>query len=217
MAKIRHNRKAVPMPARTGKKEQEREARIMAARQRCRLPKFVALASILIDKWRKNNALQDDIASLPANERRFYAMQLAKVDKQLAKVVKLLFTEKPRPGSPMMRDASDLLLCLLQAVCSAKKMPETCMHMDVHAVVTYLVYVALHEWQAMECDDPDSMASRKEVQDMITQLRIFCDHAIKSDSALIPALNDVYCATRNTLHSGAPLPHYEGVPEVEVA
>ena len=191
-----------------GKKAQEREARIQAARQRKRLPKFVALASILIDKWRKNDALQADIASLPANERRFYGMQLAKTDKAINGVVRLLFSEKPRPGSPMMQDASDLLLGLLRAVCEAKAMPEVCMHMDVHAVVTYLVYTALQEWQTMEQDQ------RPEIRHMLTQLRVLCDHAIPSNSPLIPALNDVFIQTRNTLHSGAPLPYYEGVPEV---
>ena len=195
-------------PQAPGKKAAEREARIQAARQRNRLPKFVALASILIDKWRKTEALQDDIATLPPNERRFFKMQLAKCDKAIMTVVRLLFTEKPSPTSPLMRDASDLLLCLLRSVCEAKAMPEVCMHQDVHAVVTYLVYTALQEWQNME-QDP-----RPEIRHMITQLRILCDHAIPADSPLIPALNDVFILTRNTLHSGAPLPYYDGVPEV---
>lgn len=206
----RRHRHAQPAPAKPGRKAQEREARIQAARQRDRLPKFIALASILIDKWRKNEALQDDIASLPANERRFYKMQLAKIDKQLVKVVKLLFTEKPRPGSPMMRDASDLLLYLLQSVCTAKAMPETCMHKDVHAVMTYLVYTALQEWQW-------NTDAKEEVRHLIICLGAFCNHAIGKDSPLIPALNEVFCLTRNRLHSGAQLPHYDGVPEVEVA
>ena len=212
----KHERKQAS-PGRPGKKAQEREARIQAARQRARLPKFLALASILIDKWRRNDALIDDVAFLPANERRFYKMQLAKVDKAVARVVGMVFHEKPRPGSPMMQDASDLLLKLLQAVCTAKSMPETCMHMDVHAVMTYLVYTALREWQSMEWDNTASMAASPEVRHMMTQLGVFCDHVIKADNPLIPALNEAFCSTRDILHSGAPLPHYDGVPEVEVA
>lgn len=204
-------------PQTQGKKATEREARIQAARQRNRLPKFVALASIVVNKWRTNEALQDDIATLPANERRFYKMQLAKVDKAIARVVTITFSEKPRPGSPMMQDASNLLLHILQTVCTVKSMPETCMHMDVHAVITYLIYTALREWQTMEWDNPESKAASPEVRRMITQLGIFCDHIIRADSPLVPALNEAFCVTRNTLHSGAPLPHYEGVPEVEVA
>ena len=205
----RHHRK-LQDPAKPGRKAQEREARIQAARQRDRLPKFIALASILVDKWRKNEALQDDIASMPANERRYYKMQLAKIDKTIGRVVPLLFSERPRPGSSMMRDASDLLLYLLQAVCSAKSMPETCMHKDVHAVMTYIVYVALQESQW-------NMDAREEVRHLISCLGAFCNHAIPANSELIPALNEVFCLTRNRLHSGAELPHYEGVPEVEVA
>ena len=91
------------------------------------------------------------------------------------------------------------------------------MHMDVHAVVTYLVYVALQEWQTMESKDPDSMAARDEVGNMIKQLRIFCDYAIKADSHLIPALNEAFCITRDVLHNGASLPYYENVPEVVVS
>lgn len=214
MAHRKHFAKDINVP---GKKAEKREARIQAARQRNRLPKFVALASILIDKWRKNEALQDDIASLPANERRYYKMQLAKVDKAIGKVVKLLFSERPRPGSSMMQDASGLLLGLLQSVCSAQKMPETCMHMDVHAVITYIIYTALREWQTTEWDKDGSLASSEEVRHLITWLGVFCDHIIPADSPLVPALNDVFCETRNLLHSGAPLPHYDGVPEVEVA
>lgn len=214
MSKHRKFAKDINVP---GKKAQEREARIQAARQRARLPKFLALASILIDKWRRNDALIDDVASLSANERRFYKMQLAKVDKAIARVVGMVFHEKPRPGSQMMQDASDLLLKLLQAVCTAKSMPETCMHMDVHAVMTYLVYTALREWQSMEWDNQESKAASPEVRYMITQLGIFCDHIIRADSPLIPALNEAFCLTRNVLHSGAPLPHYDGVQEVEVA
>ena len=206
----RHHRNAQAAPAKPGKKALKREARIQAARQRDRLPKFIALASILIDKWRRNEALQDDIASLPANERRFYRMQLAKIDKAIGKVVPMLFHERPRPGSPMMRDASDLLLYLLQAVCTAKSMPETCMHMDVHSVITYIVYTALQESQW-------NMDAPEDVRHLITCLGAFCNHTIKADSPLIPALNEVFCKTRNRLHSGAELPHYEGVPEVEVA
>lgn len=190
-----------------GKKAAEREARIQAARQRNRLPKFVALASILVDKWRKHEVLKEDLAALSVNERRFYAMQLAKCEKAISNVVRLVYTETPSPTSPLMRDASELLHGLLRSVCGSKAMPEVCMHMDVHAVVTYLVYVALHEWQTME-QDP-----RKEIRHMITQLRILCDHAIPADSPLIPALNEAFCETRNMLHSGAPLPHYD-LPEV---
>ena len=59
-----------------GKKAEEREARIKAARQRMRLHTFTALALLVCDKWRTNPALQEDIAELPANERRFLKMQV---------------------------------------------------------------------------------------------------------------------------------------------
>jgi len=206
-----------------GKKAQEREARIQAARQRMRFHTFVALALLCMDKWIKNQELQEDIADLPANERRYYKMQIAKCHKRVQAVVRLLHDKAVWPTSPtgtFWQDATTRNDTLLHCICfDTPSMPETCRYLDVHAILTYLIYVALHEWETMELrsDKEDSLARLETVDDMITAIQQFSDHIIPEDSQFITPLNDVYCYTRNYLHSGAPVPFYPGLPVRECA
>jgi hypothetical protein len=188
-----------------GKKAEEREARIKAARQRMRLHTFTALALLVCDKWRTNPALQEDIAELPANERRFLKMQVAKCHKSVQAVVRMLHaqTQWPSQSSAFFQDASALMQMLLERVCNAERMPEYCTYIAVQSVVTYLVYAAIYELQAMVFDE------RAEVQAMLRDMGILGDHLIQNDSPYLDALNDVFWATRNTMHAGAPLPVWD--------
>ena len=201
-----------------GKKAAERETRIRAAQQRMRFHSFVAWALLVCDKWSSNPELQEDVSSLPVNERRYIKMQIAKCHKRVKEVVRLLQYKKAWPTGPtnaFFQDASAKIRKVIDVICiDTPSMPEVCRYMDVHAILTYLVYVALHEWQTMELrsGNEDSIARYDAVDDMITALQQFSDHIIPADSWLITPLNDVYCYTRNYLHSGAPVPFYESLP-----
>lgn len=215
----RHHRKFVRDINVPGKKAQEREQRMQAARQRMRFHTFVALALLCFDKWRHNPDLQEDIAGFSPNERRYYKMQTAKCFKRIQCVIRYLHEKSAypkRPTNAFFEDASTRIQRVLFCVCDAPSMPETCRYTDVHAIVTYLVYVALHEWGIMDTQNgnAESFAFTDEYESMMVALRQFCDHAIPADSPFVAPMNEAYRKTRDLLHSGAPVPHYENVPEV---
>jgi hypothetical protein len=186
-----------------GKKAQERERRQRQAQQRMRLHTFSALALMVLTKWQDNAILLDDIKHLPANERRYIPMQVARCKRSVETVVRMLNRTDgwAAPNSAFFNDASDKIQTLLTSVCNV--LPETCRGIDIHSVMTYLIYAALYEWQAMVMDD------RKEVQQMISALGAFADHLIKNDSPLLTPMNIVFWNTRSYLHSGALLPIWD--------
>jgi hypothetical protein len=191
-----------------GKKALEREQRQQAARQKMRLHKFTALALLMLDKWQTNEALKEDIASLPANERRYIKMQVAKCRKATRTVIRMLHEQKkfPSPNNAFFLDAMSILNDLLHRICYAPSTPETCRHIDVHSVLTYLVYAALYEWRLKESDGREK---QKDINHMIGSLGALGNHLIPFDSPMAKTLNDVFWETRDTLHSGAALPQYK--------
>ena len=218
----RHHKKsqaAAFMPKPGGKKELERQCRERAAKQRLRLHKFCAVMLLLFDKWLHNEYILDDIEGLPANERRFIKMQRSKCLLRTQAAVRLL-NEKEHyapGGSAFFRDASNEAVALMKKVCDAPSMPETCRYMDVHAAVTYVMYAALRDWEAMEVmgGKEDSLCRCPEVMDMISAIGIFCDHLVPLGSFLAQPINDVYWSTRDGLHAGAPLPDWFGTMKEE--
>ena len=206
----KHHRHTQPAPQRPGKKAAEREARIQAARQRMLFHKFVALALLCLDQWQKSADIQDDIAGLPTNERRFFTMQIAKCLKRVQDVVRILHNAETWPKSPtgaFYQDASDQEHRLLHIICfDTPSMPKACRCMDVHAVITYLIYCCINDWFAMHMDS--EIAQTAEFADMYLALKAFANHVIAADSPLIVPLNEVYWSTRESLHAGAPLPDY---------
>ena len=204
----RHHKKPQTQQPQSGKKAQEREHRQRQARQRVRLHTFTAMALMVLDKWNNNEYLRADIDGLPANERRFLKMQIAKCLKVTRVVVRQLHDRQQwaSPNSAFFQDASALFQDLLARICTAPATPELCRHMDIHSVMTYIIYAALYEWQYMETDEQQDT---EEVQRMIASLGVLADHLITNDSPFLQTLNDVFWATRDHLHSGAILPLWD--------
>jgi hypothetical protein len=186
-----------------GKKEQERQQRQQAARQRMRLHTFTALALMLLTKSQDNDIIREDMRTLPANERRYIPMQVARCKRSCEAVVRMLnrADQWPATSSAFFEDASDKVQTLLTAVCNV--LPLTCSGIDIHIVMTYLIYAALYEWQAMAQDE------RAEVQRMIADMHAFADHILQNDSPLLLPMNRVFWSMRDFLHSGAPLPVWD--------
>lgn len=202
------------MPKPDGKKELERQQRQKAARQRMRFHTLVVLTLMCFDKCRTNDAIKNDVAALPRNEQMFFRMQSGKCHKRVQAVVQMLhdLAAWPAPSSTFFQDASALMIKLLHEICSAPSFPEEATYLDVHAVMTYLCYAALRDWEAMQImgNDPGSLCRRKEVREMIRNAGIFADHLIPPESPLVKPFNEVYWQTRNMLHAGAPLPDWFG-------
>lgn len=210
----RHHHKTQSIqPKQNGKKEQERQRRIRQAKQRMRIHTFTALALLIFEKWEEVDLLQKGINSLSANERRFWKMSIAKCHKSIKKVVTLLHkdTPFPAPGSQFFIDAAKWEQDLLSMLIHAPSMPDMCMHIDVFAMLTYIIYAAMREWQVMErrMEKPNSLCDAPEVCDMIRNIGIFGDHIIPVDSKFILPMNEVFWATRESLHAGAPLPIWD--------
>lgn len=203
-----HHKQDKPQQMQGGKKAQEQERRIRQARQRMRLHTFTALALMVLDNWKKNDLLLADINNLPSNERRFLKMQIAKCFKATQVVVRMLHKKEqwPSQSSTFFIDASAIFRDLLQRICTSPTTPQMCRHMDVHSVLTYLIYAALYEWQSMEQDE---RKDTEEVQYMIKIFGVLADHLIPNDSPFLQTMNDVFWATRNSLHSGAILPIWD--------
>ena len=200
----RNRKKAKPsLPTGPGKKEQERQRRQRAAQQRMRLHTFTALALMILTKWQDNALIRDDLRDYPANERRYIPMQVARCRKSCEAVVRMLNRTDswPSPSSAFFENASDKIETILTAVCNV--LPETCRAVDIHTVMTYIVYAALYEWQAIAQD------ARNEVLKMLADLGAFSDHIIQNDSPLLLPMNRVHWGLRDYLHSGAPLPVWD--------
>lgn len=207
-----HSRKhKFPQPA-IGKKELERQQRQTAARQRMRFHTIVALTLMCCDKWRTNEALQEEIAIQPLNERKFLRMQAGKCHKRVQTVVQMLHHLQawPAPNSAFFEDASSLMIDLYKTACAVPSCPDDVSYIEMHAMMTYLCYAALRDWSAMQSlgADPDSLCRRKEVQDMIRNVGIFSDHLIPLESPLVKPWNELYWQTRDRIHAGAPLPDW---------
>lgn len=187
-----------------GKKAEEREARIKAARQRMRLHAFVAVLLDIFYQWRNNGKLKAEIAKLPVNERRYIGMQTAKVEKRLKAVVRMLGADYPRSaGSAFFGDASAMVNHVLAHVCRDSVTPPDTNSLEVHSVMTYIFTAAVYEMDVVCPDD------RPEVQAFLRDGMAFADHIIPNDSRMLMPLNDTYWATREYLHSGAPLPVWD--------
>lgn len=184
-----------------GKKSKEREARIRAARQRKRLQMFIALISMILDGWHRQD-ISDDIDGLPPNERRFLRMQIAKCEKSVNAAIAVVYSKSPASDNAFCDDTKDVLKMLLHEVCSFRTMPEVCSYMDIHAVMSYLVYAALYELWRME-------DQCQEVITLIRNLGVLCDHIIPNDSPLLLPMNGIFWTTRDRLHSGALLPVWD--------
>ena len=204
----RHDHKKAPIIPGTGKKAQERQQRQQQGRQKMRLHMFTALALLVLDRWQTNEFLIDDIACLPANERRFLKMQIAKCKKATQAVIRMLHDEFPYPSrsSTFFQDASDMMQDLLSRICNHPMTPKICRYMDVHSVLTYLIYAALNDGQIMETD---GRQDRQEVCYMITILGVLSNHLIKNDSPMLQAMSAVFWDTRDMLHSGAALKEWD--------
>ena len=187
-----------------GKKAALREARVQAARQRMRLHAFVAVLLDIFYQWRTNDKLKDEIAKLPANERRYIGMQTAKVEKRLKVIVRMLGADYPRSaGSALFADASAMVNLVLAHICRNSVTPLDTNCLEVQCVMTYIFTTAVYEMDVVCPDD------RPEVQAFLRDGMAFADHIIPNDSRMLMPLNDTYWATREYLHSGAPLPVWD--------
>ena len=187
-----------------GKKAALREARVQAARQRMRLHAFVAVLLDIFYQWRSNDKLKAEIANLPANERRYIGMQTAKVEKRLQAVVRMLGADYPRSaGSALFADASAMVNLVLAHICRNSVTPLDTNCLEVQCVMTYIFTTAVYEMDVVCPDD------RPEVQAFLRDGMAFADHIIPNDSRMLMPMNNAYWATREYLHSGAPLPVWD--------
>ena len=202
----RHHKQTKPQnqQAQVGKKAQEREQRIQAARQRMRLHTFTAALLDFFLQWRTNDKLKADINCLTVNERRYIAMQSAKVEKRLQAIVRMLGTEFPKsPSNAFFGDASRKINTVLAYVCQDSVTPADATSYEVHCIMTYLFTAAVYE---MDIATPDD---RKPVQDFLRDGMAFANHIIPNSSRLLGPLNKAYWATREYLHDGAKLPDWK--------
>ena len=190
-------------PKPDGKKEQERQKRQRAARQKMRLHTFTALTLMCLTTWKENEYILEERKAMPANERRYIPMQISRCFKAAETVVRMLnkADQWPSPSSTFFEDASERLQTLLLAI--KNTLPRTSSATDMHSVLTYLVYAALYEWQALACDE------RQPVLKLISEMKALADHLIKNDSPLLEPMNKIFWATRDYLHSQAPLPIWD--------
>ena len=197
----RHNRQTQHKQQQAGKKAQEREARILAARQRMRLHTFTAVLLDIFYQWRRNDKLKKDIICLTANERRYIAMQSAKIEKRLQAIVRMLGAEYPKNhGNAFFADASRKIQTVLAYVCQDSVSPVDATSYEIHCIMTYLFTAAVYEMNIATPDD------RQPVQDFIRDGMAFANHIIPNNSRLLEPLNKAYWATREFLHDGAKLP-----------
>ena len=187
-----------------GKKAALREARVQAARQRMRLHAFVAVLLDIFYQWRTNDKLKEEIAKLSANERRYIGMQTAKVEKRLQAVVRMLGADYPRSaGSALFADASAMVNQVLAHICRNSVTPLDTNCLEVQSVMTYIFTAAVYEMDVV-CPD-----ERPEVQAFLRDGMAFADHIIPNYSRMLMPMNNAYWATREYLHSGAPLPVWD--------
>lgn len=182
-----------------GKEAERNEARRMEAMRRMRVQAFIAMLFPLLNGWTiglkgggYDGYVRYNAIEAKPKERRYILMQCGWISKLRDALVKAMGLESfRRVGNSFFDDVDRKLVGVAEKIISA--LPEEQTHYEQNAVLTYIIYAALHDYAELEDD------RRPELKDLVSAMKAMANHLIPAGSVLCAPLNAVYWATRDNL------------------